>query len=201
MSLAWVPDAVEPIVGWRYWRIEAHGRLTSLGAGRQEWRPGEALRARCRHERLDPHDERWRLVDGGAWMPHAAPHEECVCGVYAARDLRTLRSQRLFGLRVMAAGEVSLWGKVIPGRLGYRAEFAYPKSILALRPLRDERIVMGLEGYGVPVRFVSRREISFSPVLALSRMLQRVVGPPPRTTRRSEQSPPELPASSTPPPL
>jgi hypothetical protein len=175
------PDIAEPLVGWRYWRIDRRGLLTSLGAGRQVWTPGEALRARCRRARLDPFDERWRLVDGFSWMPHGAPDESCVCGIYAARDLDTLRSQRLFGLRYMAAGEVSLWGKVIPGEHGYRAELAYPRSIrlIASSPRRDRRARDALEAYEVPLELVARADVAFSPRLALARAGARVLGPRP----------------------
>lgn len=168
-----VPDAVGPVVGWRYWRITNDGRLASLGGGREVWIPGQPFRARCRHARLDPFDERWRLVDGGAWTPHGAPEERCTCGLYAARDLTALRSRHLLGLRFMAAGEVSLWGKVIPARLGYRAELAYPRSIFIIRGHGDyhrER----LGAYGAPVEVVSRRDVGFSVRLALTDLARRL---------------------------
>jgi hypothetical protein len=183
-----VPDAIEPLVGWRYWRLDRAGRLTSLGAGRQLWEPGRALRARCRHERIDPFDERWRLVDGFAYRPHRAPGEDCVCGIHAARDLASLRSQRLFGLRYDAAGEVSVWGKVIPGELACRAELAYPKSIYVIRSRHadDERTVAALSAYGVAVDLVSHRDVCFSLALALRRQLGRVA--PAGTGRLHERS-------------
>lgn len=167
------PDAVEPIIGWRYWRVADDGRLASLGGGRDRWLPGQPFRARCRHARIDPFDERWRLVDGCAWSPHGAPDERCSCGVYAARSLAALRSRYLFGLRFMAVGEVSLWGKVIPGRLGYRAELGYPRSIYVIRG-PGERHRAGLGAYGVPVEAMTRAEVSFSPRLALADLVRRV---------------------------
>jgi hypothetical protein len=172
------PDLVAPVVGWRYWRVAPDGRLTSLGAGRQDWPPGRALRARCRRARLDHLDARWGLVDGFGWAPHTAPGESCSCGIYAARDLAALRTQRLFGLRYHAAGEVALWGTIVPGELGFRAEFAYPKSIKLIRSSRgrDAPTVRRLQAYGVPVELVARGEVGYSVGLALTRVTQRVVG-------------------------
>lgn len=59
-----------------------------------------------------------------AWR---CPHADCTCGVYAAKNLEHLRqigyTQR--GIH----GEVYLWGTVVEHKLGWRAQFAYPKSL------------------------------------------------------------------------
>ena len=60
------PDLAVPIIGWRVWRIAIDGELVSAytPAG---WPSRAPIVARC-YERP------------GA---HAAPEEQCVCGVYA----------------------------------------------------------------------------------------------------------------------
>jgi hypothetical protein len=172
-----VPDGVEPIVAWRYWRVDDKtGRLRSLARDRTEWLPNVPFTARCRYERLDHTDARWRLVDGSLWKPHESPGEECRCGIYGARDLRALRSHPLFGFRFTVAGEVLLWGKVIRGELGYRAQYAYPRRLFVVLRSRERRAkaVESLSIYGVPVEGMHYEDFSFSPTIAVVDVLKRV---------------------------
>ena len=58
---------------------------------------------------------------------HELPHSDCTCGVYAAKNIEHLRQ---FGYeRRGIHGEVYLWGTVVEHKLGWRAQFAYPKSL------------------------------------------------------------------------
>jgi hypothetical protein len=50
-------------------------------------------------------------------------------------------------------GQVALWGKVIEGEDGYRAEFAYPKALYV--SYLNYRLVEPLSVYGVPVRVLN----------------------------------------------
>jgi hypothetical protein len=145
-----VPDGVDPIVGWRYWKVTPGG-LASLNVRDSYWPPRRAYQAECRAAPIP--------------MPHSAdalPSESCACGIYAARDLDTLKqlvypyADALFRQRRIAVGEVKLWGRVIEGRRGYRAQRAYPKSLYLVSRKHDEPWVrfseVALEGaYGVPV--------------------------------------------------
>jgi preprotein translocase subunit YajC len=55
------------------------------------------------------------------------PHPNCTCGVYAAKNLEHLRQ---FGYQRRGIhGEVYLWGTVVEHKLGWRAQFGYPKSL------------------------------------------------------------------------
>lgn len=110
------------------------------------------------------------------WKPHESPGEDCRCGIYGARDLRALRSHPLVGYRFTVAGEVLLWGKLIRGELGYRAQYAYPKSLyVALRsPQRRARAIDALTAYGVPVEAMHHEDLSFSPTIAVVDALKRV---------------------------
>jgi hypothetical protein len=168
MDAVRAPDLAEPIVGWRYWRLDrGHRRLSSLTGHTQEWPPNRAFTAICRYARRDPSDFRYRYAGGGEPSHHDAPAEGCTCGVHAARDLKNLRARMLFGLGLMVVGEVSLWGKVIPGTRGYRAQFAYPRRLFVVQRTVEwdqSRTVAALGVYGVPVEVVAYREVAASPI-------------------------------------
>lgn len=170
-----VPDSIIPVVAWRYWRMgTGDGLLRSLTGRQVQWEPGQALRARCRFDDIDRSDWRYRLVSGFSQDPHPAPAEGCTCGLYAARSLEHLRGQMLFGLNRTVVGQVSLWGKVIPGQQGYRAEFAYPERLCVFEGAvsRDPNVLGHLSAYGVPVEIVADRQGVFSPLLALARAVR-----------------------------
>lgn len=164
-----VPDAVGPVVGWRYWRVGRDGLLRSLTGRQHVWAPGARIEAECRFAGVDPDDWRYRMVTGYGAPAHTSPGEGCTCGIYASADLGQLRRQVLFGLRRMVVGEVSLWGKVIPASHGYRAQFAYPKRLLVFeRVAATEPDVLGaLADYRVPVEVIAQRDVSFRPLAAL----------------------------------
>jgi hypothetical protein len=165
-----IPDAIEPLVGWRYWRMDGSGRLlASLGGSGRGWKPGVPKRASCASQR-DPNDFRFEHVSGILTAPHDSPTERCRCGIYAARSLDDLRSQMLLGLGIAVVGEVLLWGKVIPGSRGYRGQFAYPKHLyIMMRGLRKERrMIDALAAYGTPVDTIRYEQATFNPALALT---------------------------------
>lgn len=118
-STAPVPDAPGPVVGWRYWYVDG-GRLRSLdGFVYTRWPAGRALRAQC--SSLLPHGE-------------GTPAAGCRCGIYAASNLATLK--RLTNPNLdgpLAVGQVALWGRVVPGEQGYRAEYGYPRRLWVLK--------------------------------------------------------------------
>jgi hypothetical protein len=140
------PDYLEPIVGWRAWRVARHGEDLVLLSGVYDvrWEPGHEVSASCH-----------------AGRRHAAPTRRCRCGVYAVREpagaVRYLigRDEREVVHRVI--GQVALWGRVIEGDGGWRAEHAYPVRIWV--PLARTNgheapameVLLGLERYGVPL--------------------------------------------------
>jgi hypothetical protein len=104
-----IPDHISPILGYRAWQWDSLG-LKSLN--NVQWFPGRALEAnasRCGNK-------------------HLAPTEGCTCGIYAARDLAYLHRMGYAGYGVH--GEVYLWGAIVEHQLGWRAQCAYPKSII-----------------------------------------------------------------------
>lgn len=106
-----VPDAIEPVVGWKSWVLSRNGYLISPNFP-YWWEPNAAAQAKCDH----PGDEKYDIP------PHtAAPNEKCNCGFYIARDAVTAFA---YGYIL---GEIYGWGKVIQHELGWRVEYAYPK--------------------------------------------------------------------------
>ena len=113
-----VPDYVTPIVGYRAWSWAGPHYLKSL-TNQQPWPPGKPMVAKCQ-----------------AWPHHKAPQEICTCGIYALKTI-TQKNRNQFpqfprGDKTwpcLIVGEVYLWGKVIEHQYGWRAQFAYPKSL------------------------------------------------------------------------
>ncbi|HSD78891.1 MAG TPA: hypothetical protein VLA98_15855 [Solirubrobacteraceae bacterium] len=107
------PDLVEPVVGFRAWRIVA-GRLLS------PYIP-------CRWEGRVMHAGCWpanrTLLRGRGWLaaPHASPHPACQCGVYAYHRPGT---QAYYGEWEWVEGVVAAWGRIEAHRDGLRAEHA-----------------------------------------------------------------------------
>ena len=112
-----IPDYISPVVGYRVWRWNATG-LRSLNG--EPWLPGRPLAAECR---VAAHGTRVKAVHG----PYGLPQPACTCGVYAAKNIEHLRQSGYEGRGIH--GEVYLWGTVVEHRLGWRAQFAYPKSL------------------------------------------------------------------------
>jgi hypothetical protein len=105
-----IPDLISPIVGHRVWRWDAAG-LRSLNG--KPWSPRQPLAAKCGAGKAD--------------AAHEVPQTDCTCGVYAAKNLEHLRQLGYEGSGIR--GEVHLWGTVVEHELGWRAQFAYPKTL------------------------------------------------------------------------
>jgi hypothetical protein len=113
-----IPDLISPIVGYRVWTWGTLGLKSLCG---ERWHPGQSLAARCRAS----------AVVGRAEVVHDAhdvPQANCTCGIYAVKTLHHFRSAgyERYGIH----GEVYLWGTVVEHELGWRAQFAYPKTLL-----------------------------------------------------------------------
>jgi hypothetical protein len=138
-----VPDYCTPVVGYRMWRLHrASLRLGSMNWD-CEWHPRTAIEARCMRTLMCPR--------------HPAPDRACTCGIYAYRDrlglerasgvIRTRpphRGRRRFkhallaDTPLLAFGEAYLWGRIEAHANGYRAEYAYPKSLWTWDPAATE---------------------------------------------------------------
>jgi hypothetical protein len=105
----WTPR-ISPIIGHRVWRWDAAG-LSSLNG--KLWSPRQPLAAKC--------------GAGTAHGAHEPPRLDCTCGVFAAKNIEHLRQLGYDGRGIR--GEVHIWGTVVEHELGWRAQFAYPKTL------------------------------------------------------------------------
>jgi DNA-binding CsgD family transcriptional regulator len=112
-----VPDAIEPLTGYRMWALALTGldpglhSLTCRGLGGCPWEgTGSSwVQASCH-------------MDENPW--HISPSEDCTCGLYAMPTLdRGLPWVGNGGVPTVM-GRVELAGKVIEHEFGYRAEKA-----------------------------------------------------------------------------
>jgi hypothetical protein len=139
------------------------------------WLPREETLARCRSR-----------GDAWSWLPHAAPAEECRCGIYAARmpaQAASLLAERRWARACHAIqavlGCVFLWGSVVECEQGWRAERAYPAALYlpALAPearrgrlgrflgrgqsaISAPELARELSAYGVAVELIACRTLA-----------------------------------------
>ena len=147
-----IPDYISPIVAHRVWKWDATG-LNSLNG--EQWLPDRAVEARCR---VAPAARHVLVVD----RPTEVPDRNCTCGVYATKNLEHLRQLGYADRGI--CGEVYLWGKVVEHTLGWRAQFAYPKSLvlpLHLLPFTLAELnarLLALIAFGIDIFVLHNRE-------------------------------------------
>ena len=123
------PDYAGALIGWRVWVVvERDGGLRLASVLHDDvWPAHSPLVARCRRS-----DD--RFAEPSDLAPHAAPQEECSCGIHAGRDpdaVRTyLRGRDDPGTICRVLGTVLLWGSVVECEYGWRASHAYPHRLL-----------------------------------------------------------------------
>lgn len=125
------PLYIEPAIAWRVWITHArYPRLLSVtsmsvqkqnseNTWRQQWPYQMRFEAKCQKG----HD-------------HAAPEEECACGIYGtasffeAWEYLTYNERNNKEVKNRAViGTVKLWGDVLEYTSGYKAQFAYPQEV------------------------------------------------------------------------
>jgi hypothetical protein len=116
--VTFAPDLLEPVVGFRKWRVVGDHLTSPYIPLRWE----EAVV----HARCFPANR--SLLFGEGWLdePHDAPHPACRCGVYAWHSLPTAGPvpdpDRVFGV-------VALWGRIEVHEDGMRGEHAAIKAL------------------------------------------------------------------------
>lgn len=175
-------DYAGTIEGWRVWLAKRHSiryfdptsearrklrgpYLLKSVTSDDWWRPEEPMVADCNITlgyRFDiTHADEDRI----------SPDSGCKCGIYAVESLSNLMevyqtSNRLFyRLSVerypAVVGLVKMWGKVVPGEWGWRAQFAYPSKLFIIDRFagrvraRHDRVLDDLRRYRVPVEFIT----------------------------------------------
>lgn len=121
-----VPDYFEPFVGWRAWRVR-DGFLLSHQFD-ITWPTDVPLEALCLRATYSYPTTRHTAAE----IP---PVQGCICGIYAAttqEHLLTMPYHKYHARHqtTVVIGEVFLWGRVIVGDKGWKAQYARPKSLL-----------------------------------------------------------------------
>jgi hypothetical protein len=121
------PDLIAPVAGFRAWKFVGERLLSPFIPCRWE---GPVLHAAC-------FDANRRLQLGRGWLagPHASPHPDCQCGIYA---YHRPGAQAYYGEFEWTEGVVSCWGRLEAHARGLRAEHARVEA-LARPPAADPR--------------------------------------------------------------
>jgi hypothetical protein len=148
------PDLIEPIIGWRFWRVDKLGRLMSMNGGKNasiapRWAGREPLVAEC-NVGADKHPQHG-----------ISPSENCTCGIYSSNTLETLFDY-IEDLESAATlfGRTRNWGKVIRHQTGIRSQYSYPESIYAVGVPdtdRADQLSIVEQRYGIPVTILARK--------------------------------------------
>jgi hypothetical protein len=145
-----IPHYISPVVGHRVGWWDERG-LRSLNG--EQWFPGQHLEARC------------RVAPAACHMTDAineVPNRKCTCGIYAAKNSEHLTQIGYSDGGI--CGEVYLWGTVVEHKLGWRAQFAYPKSLglpLSLLPFTLAELnarLLALIAFGIDIFVLHNRE-------------------------------------------
>jgi hypothetical protein len=128
-----VPDVAGAIVGRRCWGLaQTRSGIRLVSRGDVIWPTESALEAACE------------------FHTHTPPAERCTGGIYALSSSETFPYYGYDGATYAVFGEVFLWGEVVRGTKGYRAQFAFPKSLFMAH--RDWQYTQHLrDAYDVPV--------------------------------------------------
>lgn len=157
-----VPDSSDPITAIRCWEVSLVDGIPALASvsANSVWPSKKAMSASC---------HRHGLLGGEHGSTEDVPKDGCSCGIYAARMTEPKSAFRYFRGGVVI-GTVSLWGKLIEGEKGYRAEFGYPQHLYLLKGVEyragDAYLDAGSLAqclnlrYGVPVDVINSREFA-----------------------------------------
>jgi hypothetical protein len=155
------PDLVGYITGLRAWRYVDSGNGWRLQSAVQAtlWPPQEHLEAECLVLKI--------TTPMGIYTqpirthPEPPPIEGCKCGYWGLADYNKVYSQ--FGTRIMKRvrpnpeqfvyGTIALWGRVLTGTEGWRAQYAYPLALVSEATTLNNRGMLSrlAETYGISV--------------------------------------------------
>lgn len=137
------PDGIEPLVGWRIWRIQHHHPLVLMGPQMRAPWPVDGITAVCAGR-----PEECQCPDPPGNHP-VGPG----CGIYAATHPEHLH-QATTPFRHCVAGRIQAWGRIITHEHGFRAQHAKIDAIAhsaytyeASRGLLEQ----SAHAYGVPL--------------------------------------------------
>lgn len=155
-----VPDSVgEPLRAWRTWFVVPENKTN-----------GDLRLRSFIYANLWKREVQEAVCKGGAtghidrekYPPHEAPDDQHKCGIYAST---TREGAELYYLNPeysaqswmeiwRVIGEVGLWGKIVPGTKGYRAQYAYPMRLEVPKRIKGrelhlsaKEVALSLENY------------------------------------------------------
>lgn len=95
---------------------------------------------------------------------------DCSCGIYAFKSMEglpeyvtSISRSTVTGSGVMALGEVNMWGRLLEHSKGWRAEFAYPKTLYCPEECTieyDSLICRVAVEYGIPVTYMLLKDLN-----------------------------------------
>jgi len=143
------PDLVEPVIGFRAWRVLDDRLLSPYIPCR--W-AGREMHAVC-------YPANRALTFGRGWLAtaHESPHPECKCGIYA---YHRPGSRAYFGEWEWVEGIVSVWGRIEAHADGLRAEHARVEALagaprvaqrLGVEVVERAELADAATGYGAPL--------------------------------------------------
>lgn len=168
-----IPDSIMPFVGVRGWlankTLRDEERLFSVYKS-IDWPIGEHLEAKC----IQPASV-WAGMKGANMfvanmrsgtdpvkeLPvHDAPYTDCSCGIYALNSTLTDNEVKPWQSSAIL-GIVLLWGHVLEGERGWRAQYGRIVALLldSFEPQRARLIQQMAETYRVPITMSLEEEI------------------------------------------
>lgn len=140
-----VPDYCEPLIGYRVWAVTPDRHLQALSIGTR-WEPYQRQEA----GHVYPH---W---SSAPWIADPPADTACfraglcgACGIYALKSMDDVIALLgdLYYHYSYVVGSVALWGRVVVHEHGYRAQYAYPQTILGAHAFDGSAIAAT---YGIP---------------------------------------------------
>src|SRR4051794_6982979 len=134
------PDLVAPVIAFRSWRLAGAQLVSPFIPCRWE---GRVMHASC-------YDANRTLMHGVGWLdaPHASPHADCQCGIYA---YHTPGPRSWFGEAYWCEGVVSAWGRLVVHQDGFRAEHARVEALAVPDGMRPLHVREAADALGVPL--------------------------------------------------
>lgn len=145
------PDLTGVVVGYRAWKVVAGHLISPFIPCRWEGRTLHAVCYDANRQVVAPSRRGW-LTE-----PHASPHPECLCGIYA---YHRPGAQAYYGEWDWTEGVITCWGRIEAHDQGLRAEHARVEVLArppANEPARRHAIDAAAERLEVPL--VPRAEL------------------------------------------
>lgn len=124
----------EKFLAWKALAWDTNHKLLTSPQQQFDWRPRSAMQAYC----------------GLAHDLREMQPEKCTCGIYARTQIdKELLDYVEYNNGVLA--QIAMWGWIVEGPTGFRAQYAYPRVLLVGSHFTEEAQELMREKYAVPV--------------------------------------------------